>query len=249
MAATYRLDDIARIPAPGDNVAIATRRLPAGTSVEIAGARVASDYTILEGHRFAIAPIPAGRALLSWGLPFGYAICDITPGAYVHNAKILAALRGRVIDFALPPEPNFRDTALEPYALDEARFRPGRQVAPYPADAMRSFQGFARGGDRGVGTRNHVVVLATTSRTASWARALEERLRDVAAAYPGVDGVVAVAHTEGGAGPPNNRELLLRTLAGFVVHPNVGAVLAVDRGVGGRIGKEFESVCSIRAAI
>ena len=40
-----------------------------------------------------------------------------------------------------------------------------------------------------------------------------------------------IAHTEGGGGSdPNNRELLLRTLAGFVVHPNVGAVLAVDYG-------------------
>ncbi|MDE2728369.1 MAG: UxaA family hydrolase, partial [Gemmatimonadota bacterium] len=29
---------------------------------------------------------------------------------------------------------------------------------------------------------------------------------------------------------PNNRELVLRTLAGFMVHANVGAVLAVDRG-------------------
>ena len=47
------------------------------------------------------------------------------------------------------------------------------------------------------------------------------------------DGVVAVAHTEGaGPEPLNNRELLLRTLAGFMVHPNVGAVLAVDDGAG-----------------
>ncbi|MDQ3397740.1 MAG: UxaA family hydrolase, partial [Deinococcota bacterium] len=31
---------------------------------------------------------------------------------------------------------------------------------------------------------------------------------------------------------PNNLELLLRTLAGFIVHPNVGAVLIVDDGAG-----------------
>jgi altronate dehydratase len=42
---------------------------------------------------------------------------------------------------------------------------------------------------------------------------------------------VAVTHTEGGGdGLPNNRDLVLRTLAGFAVHPNVGAVLAVDYG-------------------
>ncbi len=163
----YDLHDIGRLPAPGDNVAIATRRVEAGTVVAAGDARFAIDCTILEGHRFAVAPVPAGGALLSWGLPFGYATRDIAPGEYARNAKILAALRGRVIDFPLPPDANFRDTALEPYALDEGAFRPGVQAPPYPPEALRRFMGYARGGDRGVGTRNYVVVLATTSRTAS----------------------------------------------------------------------------------
>jgi altronate dehydratase len=48
-----------------------------------------------------------------------------------------------------------------------------------------------------------------------------------------VSGVVAVSHTEGGEEKvPNNLELLLRTLSGFVVHPNVGAVLVVDEDGG-----------------
>ena len=46
-----------------------------------------------------------------------------------------------------------------------------------------------------------------------------------------MDGIVAAAHTEGGQdADPNNLELVLSTLSGFVVHPNVGAVLCVDRG-------------------
>ena len=45
----------------------------------------------------------------------------------------------------------------------------------------------------------------------------------MAAGFPNVDGIVPVAHTEGGHQNPNNRELLLRTLAGFMAHPNVGA--------------------------
>src|SRR5205814_1086969 len=50
--------------------------------------------------------------------------------------------------------------------------------------------------------------------------------------YPNIDGVVPLAHTEGGGeGRPNNLEFILRTLAGFMVHPNIGAVLAVDLGV------------------
>jgi altronate dehydratase len=46
-----------------------------------------------------------------------------------------------------------------------------------------------------------------------------------------VDGIVCVAHTEGGEErTPNNLDLLLRTLSGFMVNPNVGAVLVLDHG-------------------
>ena len=84
---------------------------------------------------------------------------------------------------------------------------------------------------RGVGTRNFLVILGTSSRTAGYARALEDRLRDLATDCANVDGIVAVTHTEGGGREqPNNLEYVLRTLSGFVVHPNVGAVLAVDYG-------------------
>jgi altronate dehydratase len=240
--AAIELHEVSRLPAPGDNTAIATRQLPAGTRLRTAdGGELTMDYTILEGHRFAIVPIADGEALNSWGLPFGYALRDIAPGSYLHNARMLDALRLRGLGFPLPESPNFRDTALEAYTLDEARFTPGPPSPHHPSEAMRWFDGYDRGARRGIGTRNHVVILATTSRTSSWARALEERLRGVGEAA-GIDPVVAVAHTEGGAERPNNLELLLRTLAGFVVHPNVGAVLVVDHGdeaVTGAILRDF----------
>ncbi len=226
---TLGLEDIARLPAVGDNAAIVTRRVEAGTRVAIGGEVATIDWTLLEGHRFAVEPIAAGAALLSWGLPFGYALRDIAPGEYLHNARMLDALRLREVGFALPETPNFRDTALEAYDLDEASFQPGCQVTPAQSDITPTFLGYDRGVARGVGTRNYVVILATTSRTGGWARALEDRLRPVAET-PGIDGIVSVTHTEGGAGTPNNLDLLLRTLAGMVVHPNIGAVLVVDRG-------------------
>jgi altronate dehydratase len=225
-----RLGEITRLPATGDNAAIVTRRLDAGTRVSIGGSIVTLDWTVLEGHRVAVEPIAAGQPLLSWGLPFGYALRDIAPGEYLRNARTLDALRLREVGFPLPEAANFRDTDLAPFALDEATFRPGVQVAPAPGDVTLTFMGYDRGVARGVGTRNHVVILATSSRTGGWARALEARLDGVAASVPGIDGIVSVTHTEGGGGTPNNRELLLRTLAGMIVHPNVGAVLVVDRG-------------------
>ncbi len=97
--------------------------------------------------------------------------------------------------------------------------------------ASRSFLGYQRESTRGVGTRNYIVLLGTTSRTASYVKQLESRLKGLASAYPNVDGIVAAAHTEGGGNQrPNNFDLLLQTLAGFMLNPNVGAVLAVDYG-------------------
>ena len=62
-------------------------------------------------------------------------------------------------------------------------------------------------------------------------RHLRPRFEEVRRNHENIDGVVAVTHTEGGESTtPNNLEMLLRTLAGFAIHPNIGAILAVDYG-------------------
>ena len=253
----WDFQDVGRLPAPGDNVAMATRRLEPGTRVSYEGSEFEIQHTVLEGHRFAVEPVAEGEDLLSWGLRFGRATRDIAPGDYACNGKILRVLRerfkasprggdedpegtsdqggGRVpggrdrADLSLPEEPNFGDAELEAYALDEEGFRPGGQVPLH--DEPRTFMGYRRAPGRGVGTRNYVVVMGLTSRLTGFVRALELEMNGVADAYENVDGIVCVAHTEGGeARTPNNLDLLLRTLGGFMVNPNVGAVLVLDNG-------------------
>ena len=227
-----------RLPAPGDNVAIAIRQLEPGTVVEIDGTPRTLAQTVLEGHRFAVRPIAPGEPLLSWGLPFGHALTPVAPGDYVCNRSILEALAVRRLPFPLPAQPNFADH-LVPFEFNEAAFAPAPPVplAPQP----RTFDGYRRPGRRGVGTRNYLVILGTTSRTASFARQLAARLQPLARIHPSLDGIVAIAHTEGGGpGEPNNAAEVLRALAGFLVHPNVGAVLAVDYGI--------EPLCNARLA-
>ncbi|MGH2409288.1 MAG: UxaA family hydrolase, partial [Chloroflexota bacterium] len=224
MSQPFAFEQVARLPAPGDNTAIATRRLETGDLITYRGASMTVGSTVLEGHRFAIVPIAAGEPVLSWGLPFGIATRPIARGAYIRNAKILETLRERSVTVDLPTQANFRDL-LETYRLDESRFHPGTQVAPHAT--ARYFSGYRRAGRRGVGTRNYIVILGLSSRASGFARALEERTRGLAAGRPNLDGIVSVTHTEGGGdGEPNNVEFLLRTLAGFLAHPNVGAVLA-----------------------
>ena len=250
--------EVGRLPTPGDNVAMATRRLETGTCVSYEDSEFTVGHTVLEGHRFAVEPVAEGEDLLSWGLRFGCATRDIAPGDYACNEKILRVLRerfrvsprrgededpegtsdqggGRVpggyrdAGLNLPEEPNFRDAELEPYVLDEEHFRPGEQVPLH--DEPRTFMGYRRGPGRGVGTRNYIVVMGVTSRLTGFVRALELEMNGVADAYENVDDIVCVAHTEGGEErTPNNLDLLLRTLSGFMVNPNVGAVLVLDHG-------------------
>ena len=252
----WNFQEVGRLPAPGDNVAMATRRLEAGTCVSREGSEFTVGHTVLEGHRFAVEPIAKGEDLLSWGLRFGRAIRDIAPGDYACNEKILRVLRerfgassqgdedhegtsdqggGRVpggyrdAGLRLPEEPNFSDAELQPYVLDEENFRPGQQVPL--SDEPSTFMGYRRGAGRGVGTRNYIVVMGLTSRLTGFVRALELEMNGAADAYENVDGIVCVAHTEGGEErTPNNLDLLLRTLSGFMVNPNVGAVLVLDHG-------------------
>lgn len=228
MNLSYHFDEVGRLPLPGDNVAVATRQLDAGTIIYYQGQTLTLDYTVMEGHRFAVKEIAAGDALLSWELPFGVALQSIQPGNYVINKGVLEALSVRSLGFALPATPNFADQ-VPPFVLDEVNFQSAPALPAYPE--TRTFLGYRRSQARGVGTRNTIVLLGTTSRTGSYVKQLAARLQDELKNYPQVDGIVPVAHTEGDTEQPNNLSLLLRTLAGFIVNPNVGAVLIVDYGI------------------
>ena len=230
----YDFVSVARLPAPDDNVAIATQTLESGTRIGYEGSQFQLSHTILEGHRFATQSIQETTPLLSWGLPFGFATRAIEPGDYVCNQKMIDSLLIRNLPFELPETPNFSDK-MAPYVLDETEFQSGRQVARRTNE--RHFLGYQRPGNRGVGTRNYIAVMGTTARTSAFARRLADMCRrgevtsSLQKAYPNIDGIVAVTHTEGGESKtPNNIDMLLRTLAGFTIHPNIGAMLLVDYG-------------------
>ncbi len=223
-----QLEDVGRLPDPSDNCAIAIRDLPAGLTVGNGKDSFALSHHILEGHRFAVRRIRAGEPLTSWRQRFGLATRDINAGEYVINEGVQIELARRNLSFELPAESNFDNMTIAPYTFDEASFVPAPPVQRH--QDMRCFSGYKRAGGRGVGTRNMILVLGTSSLVAGFVRALTQITAPLADEYANVDGIVPVAHTEGGHKNPNNRERLLRTLAGFLTHPNVGAVLAIDYG-------------------
>ncbi|CAJ1442126.1 unnamed protein product [Effrenium voratum] len=225
------LAEIASTAHDGDNCAIATSPLRKGTRFAWKGSVHRLSHALLEGHRFALEHIAEGESLTSWSLPFGTALRSLKPGDYCCNGLMLKALKGRRdVDFHLPETPNFSDpdtSASCPFHFDESTFVAGKQ-ASLDLAADSTFEGFARTGGRGVGTRNKVVLIALTVSSASFVRALEAKMTSLES--PNLDGVVAVAHNEGESKVQNNKELLLRTIAGFIVHPNTGAALVVSTG-------------------
>jgi len=140
-----------------DNVAIAKRDLPRGTKIkgycDSGETEIKLNSRILEGHRFCVRTISSGQALLSWAMPFGIALSNISPGQYVCNEKARNALLerglGELDSFVL--DVNFQDIRYEPYeivkGLDESE-NPVRcedndgNIDPVKVAENITFQGF-----------------------------------------------------------------------------------------------------------
>ena len=70
---TDNTDPRVLILAPGDNVAIAKTDIPAGATLEVAGARVTLKEKVLTGHKFAFKRLAKGEKIVKYGAPIGIA--------------------------------------------------------------------------------------------------------------------------------------------------------------------------------
>jgi altronate dehydratase small subunit len=71
--------------APGDNIAVATGELPAGTRREVGGSNVVLQSNVDVGHKFALRAIKSGERIVKYGAPIGVATRDIYAGEYIHT--------------------------------------------------------------------------------------------------------------------------------------------------------------------
>ena len=97
-AVPLAFDAVAQLPAPLDNAAIAKEDLEAGQLISHASTSIRLSARVLEGHRFAVAPIGLGELITSWGEPFGKALRPIAPGEWLRNTKVIAALLPRGLE-------------------------------------------------------------------------------------------------------------------------------------------------------
>src|SRR5438105_11608539 len=142
------LSDYAVHLRPQDNIAVATKPIPAGTELTFDGATLRLPAAVRMGHKFAVRPIREGDAVSKYGQIIGFANRDIAPGehVHVHNVKLGSFQR----DYAYCTE------------------TPGPM--PPPAE-YRTFMGYDRGPGRPdhlrYGTRNYIAVISTVNCSAA----------------------------------------------------------------------------------
>jgi altronate hydrolase len=195
---------------PEDDVVVSLDQLVSGTF--IASENITVLGLIPPGHKMATRAIEAGSAVRRYGQTIGFATQAIRAGQHVHTHNLAIG------EFT-------RDYAFG----SEARVTPA-------ATSPSTFQGIVRADGR-IATRNYIGILTSVNCSATVARAIADHFRrdihpGALAAFPNVDGVVALTHGSGCAVDPQGEGLaiLQRTLGGYACHPNFAGVLIVGLG-------------------
>ncbi|MBE7942002.1 MULTISPECIES: altronate dehydratase family protein [Ramlibacter] len=192
---------------PDDDVLIARAQLVGGSSAD----GIAVRGLVPAGHKVAVRDIAAGAPVRRYNQVIGFASRPIAAGEHVHTHNLAMG------DFE-------RDYAF------------GSDLKPPPAPREAHFMGLRRADGR-VATRNYIGILSSVNCSATAAHAIADHFSrrsnpDALAAFPHVDGVVALTHGTGcgmdtqGLG----MRLLERTLAGYATHANFWGVLVVGLG-------------------
>jgi altronate hydrolase len=197
---------------PNDNVVVARVNVPIGLSFEtdVPGELITSKSQVTAGYKIATKKILKGQPILKYSVTVGFAHVDIEPGTMVHS----------------------HNTEFKEFDRDYAYASEFKPVQMLPENERATFQGYVRANGK-VGTRNFIGILSTVNcsatvvnRIAEWFT--PERLAD----YPNVDGVVAFSHSIGCgmemSGEP--MQLLRRTMAGYIRHPNLAAAMVIGLG-------------------
>ncbi len=195
---------------PADDVVIARQQLVGGTTLIDENVTIAG--LVPPGHKVATRALAAGSPVRRYNQIIGFASRDIAPGEHVHLHNLAMGAFDRDYAFGVDAKPT---AYIEPAA---------------------TFMGIVRrdGPNAGkVATRNYLGILSTVNCSATVAHGIADHFNaERLAAFPGVDGVVALTHGSG-CGMDTQGEgmqILRRTLGGYARHANFAGVLIVGLG-------------------
>lgn len=195
---------------PSDDVAVLKRSVKSGAEAAFDGGAILAARDISPGHKIAVRDIAAGAPIRKYGQVIGFARGAIRAGEWVHTQNV----------------------ELKDFGRDYAFCSDVGKIDYYSADAMRSFQGYARADGR-AGTRNYVAVISSVNCSASVSQYVAQRFRTESFArdFPNVDGVIAFTHKGGCALPVDEPlRMLQRVLAGVARHPNIFGYVLIGLG-------------------
>ena len=191
---------------PRDDVVIARAQLVGGT--QLIDEKVTVSGLVPPGHKVATRAIRAGEPVRRYDQIIGFASRDIAAGEHVHLHNLAMGAFDRDYAFGADVKPT--------------------QYVAEPA----TFMGIVRPDGR-VATRNYIGILSTVNCSATVARGIADHFtRERLAAFPNVDGVVALTHGSG-CGMDTHGEgmaVLRRTLGGYAKHANFAGVLMIGLG-------------------
>ncbi len=187
----------------GDNVAVALKPLDSGTSIEIGSQTVTLLEDIPQGHKFALADIPAGSSVIKYGCAIGMAKETIKAGAWIHTHNLKTGL-GDLLTYSYDKQ----DAAITP---TEDRF----------------FMGYRRP-DGKAGVRNEIWIIPTVGCVNNIATAIERMAKKYAGGS--IDEVAAFPHPYGCSQMGDDQEHTRTILADLINHPNAGGVLVLGLG-------------------
>jgi galactarate dehydratase len=195
---------------PKDNVAIVANNGGLPSKTVLTTGLILRDQ-VPQGHKVAIADIPADAPVLRYGIPIGYALKNISAGSWVHE-RLLAMPDARGLD-------NLPIATIKP--------------SPLPALEGYTFQGY-RNADGSVGTRNILAITTTVQCVSGVVEFAVKRIKEeLLPKFPHVDDVVGLEHTYGCgvAIDADGAEIPIRTLRNISLNPNFGGeVMVVSLG-------------------
>ncbi|MDT8421336.1 MAG: altronate dehydratase family protein [Desulfuromonadales bacterium] len=191
-----------------DNVVVAADTLAAGTLVKAEG--VTTSEQIPAGHKLATRVITAGAPIYKYSQIIGFATVEIPPGSHVHT----------------------HNCGVHDFQRDYAVGAGCRHMEILPQEERAVFQGIVRADGR-VATRNYIGVMSTVNCSATVCRQIAAQFVGPAlSAFPNVDSVVPLVHNTGCAMASSGEgyDTLMRTLRGYLKHPNFAGILLVGLG-------------------
>ena len=199
--------------ASGDDVGVALHDIQAGEPlITTDGAlQAAAQSAIPMGHKVTLHALQKGAPIIKYGQVIGEALRDVAEGSHVHSDAL-----------------GFGTGTLR-HAVTT------RTQTPYidNISSRQTFMGYKRANGL-YGTRNYIGVMASVNCSTTVCRKIAELAnQQILPRYKhALNGFVPLVHGQGcGSAATGDGALILkRTLAGYLRHPNFGAVLLIGLG-------------------